>query len=80
MKVPRDISGQQLISSLKKAGFEISRQTGSHVRLSNNSIPQYHITIPNHKSIKIGTLNNILTALSQYLKITKEELIKILFS
>jgi predicted RNA binding protein YcfA (HicA-like mRNA interferase family) len=80
MKVPRDISGQELVSSLKKNGFFVSRQTGSHIRLSSHSTPQYHITIPNHDPIKIGTMNNILTELSIYFKISKKDVAKKLFS
>lgn len=79
-KLPRDISGKELVRILKKIGYSVTRQTGSHIRLSNTqSGSGHHITIPFHDSIKIGTLNNILNDLSGYLKIEKTELIKRLF-
>ena len=40
---------------------------------------KHSITIPNHNFIKIGTLNNILSDLSQYLNIDKQKLIEKLF-
>lgn len=40
---------------------------------------EFHITIPNHKTLKIGTINNILSDIADYLEIDKKELIKVLF-
>jgi len=80
MKLPRDIDAKNLIKALIKLGYQETRQVGSHIRLSikvNDN--QFHITIPNHSSIKIGTLNNILKEISLQLSFTKDELIKKLF-
>jgi predicted RNA binding protein YcfA (HicA-like mRNA interferase family) len=79
MKIPRDISGQELARVLRKYGYKITRQTGSHIRLTSLFKGEHHITIPRHQSLKVGTLNNILNDISIYLKIKKEELIKELF-
>ena len=54
--------GKKLAKLLKKYGFEVTRQSGSHLRLTTKIQKEYHITIPNHKNLKIGTLNNILSA------------------
>ena len=35
MKLPRDIGGEDLIKLLAKFGYEVVRQTGSHVRLKS---------------------------------------------
>jgi predicted RNA binding protein YcfA (HicA-like mRNA interferase family) len=79
-KVPRDISGKQLSQRLKKYGYDIIRQTGSHIRLIATSKGFEHkITIPDHQSIKIGTLNNILADIAEYLQISKQDLLKELF-
>jgi predicted RNA binding protein YcfA (HicA-like mRNA interferase family) len=79
-KIPRDISGRELIKLLKKYGYKIVRETGSHIRLTSNFKGTEHkITIPDHQPIKIGTLNNILKEIADYLKITKEKLIEELF-
>lgn len=79
MKIPRDISGEKLSKLLGRYGYEITRQTGSHLRLTSSLRGEHHITIPNHKSLKIGTLNNILTDIARYLEMDKAQLIRELF-
>ena len=80
-KIPRDISGSKLVRLLKKYNYEITRKSGSHVRLTSmHKGKKHNITIPNHKIIKIGTLNNILNDLAGYLEIDKNKLINDLFS
>jgi predicted RNA binding protein YcfA (HicA-like mRNA interferase family) len=75
-KTPRNVSGSDLIKLLGKFGYEVVRQKGSHIRLSKLSGDSTHnITIPNHDPIKLGTLNAILSDVSDHLKITKDELI-----
>jgi len=79
-KIPRDLSGRELAKLLKKYGYEINRETGSHIRLVSKFREKEHkITIPDHHPIKIGTLNNILNDLADCLKIDKKELLKELF-
>jgi predicted RNA binding protein YcfA (HicA-like mRNA interferase family) len=79
-KIPRDISGRQLAGLLKKYGYEITRQTGSHIRLTSYITNEpHHITIPDHSSLKIGTLSNILKEVSNYLRMEKDEFIKKFF-
>jgi len=79
-KLPRDLSGKKLAKLLKKYDYKIDRKTGSHFRLiSHYKNIKHKITIPDHNSIKIGTLNNILNDLSEYLELTKEDLIRSLF-
>lgn len=79
MKIPRDVTAGDLINKLDKLGYSITRQKGSHIRLTRKSeTEEHHITIPNHSPLKIGTLNNIINDLSIHLKISKEEIIKIL--
>ena len=60
MRVPRDVDAGDLIKLLEKYGYVIQRQTGSHIRLHKLLIgTEHNITIPNHKPIKIGTLQCI---------------------
>lgn len=75
MKVPRDISAEQLIKSLTRLGYQITRQKGSHIRLTTliNS-EEHHTTIPNHSPVKIGTLNKILKDIAEHNSLSKEEL------
>lgn len=56
MKLPRDLSGPVLIRLLAKLGYAVTRQTGSHVRLTTLERGEHHITIPTHDPLRIGTL------------------------
>ena len=67
-RMPRDVSHKDLYTVLRKYGYTISRQTGSHIRLKSNFMGHEHlITIPAHSPIKVGTLNNILKDIAAYL-------------
>ena len=80
MKVPRDLSGMELSQAARRFGYEVVRQTGSHMRLKRyNAGEEQHITIPSHKSLKIGTLNNILGVIASQVGITREKLVEELF-
>jgi predicted RNA binding protein YcfA (HicA-like mRNA interferase family) len=79
MKIPRDINSQQLIRYLKPYGYSITRQTGSHIRLTTDQFGQHHITVPNHDPIKIGTLSAILADVAIHLKKSKDEFLRELF-
>ncbi len=48
MKLPRDVSGDELAAHLRKYGYEVTRQTGSHMRLTTLQGGEHHITIPRH--------------------------------
>ena len=58
-KLPSGLSGQDLIKALKRVGFVIQRQRGSHIILRRES-PHARVVVPNHKSIRMGTLRAIL--------------------
>ena len=80
MKLPRDIGGRDLADLLSKYGYEINRQTGSHLRLTSSAGERaHHLTVPAHKPLKVGTLNAVLTDVAQYLRMDKQELIRQLF-
>ena len=80
MKIPRNISGGQMAKLLEVYGYKVTRQIGSHIRLTTQKNGDHHITVPLHKAIHIGTLNNILKAISDHLEIDKETLVDELFS
>jgi predicted RNA binding protein YcfA (HicA-like mRNA interferase family) len=80
VKIPRDISGKELAKLLSEFGYEVTRQVGSHIRLTRISEKEQHLTIPDHSSLKIGTLNNILNSIASHLEIDKPTLIKKLWN
>jgi predicted RNA binding protein YcfA (HicA-like mRNA interferase family) len=57
VKLPRDLSGADVVRALERAGFTVLRQSGSHIRLGKNEV---RVTVPDHKNIAPGTLKSIL--------------------
>ena len=79
MKTPRDISGKELIKSLKVFGYEVVRQNGSHIMITTLQQGEHHLAIPNHNQLKVGTLNGILLNVASHFHLTKEQVIFRLF-
>lgn len=79
MKVPRDLSGAELVKRLERLGYGVTRQTGSHLRLSCTAHGEHHLTIPNHDPLRIGTLAAILAAVAAHHGITRDALLQKLF-
>ena len=57
MKLPRDVSGAEVVKALERLGFSITRQTGSHVRMVREN---RRVTVPIHRNLVAGTLQNVL--------------------
>jgi predicted RNA binding protein YcfA (HicA-like mRNA interferase family) len=76
MRLPRDVSGSELVKALRTLGYEVDRQTGSHIRLTTSEKGTHHITIPNHDPLRIGTFASILDDIAQHFAITRQELLK----
>ena len=75
MRLPRDLSGHELIRLLKRYDYEATRQVGSHIRLQSSFRGYvHHVTIPDHRSLRIGTLSAILSDVAGYLGIERSEL------
>lgn len=80
MKIPRDLSGKDLIQRLKILGYEATRQSGSHIRLTTLQNGTHHITVPNHDPLRVGTLSSILSLVEEHFHLTRNDLLHQLFS
>ncbi len=58
-KLPRGLSGKEVVKALQRAGFYVKRQKGSHIILRRDN-PFAQVVVPDHKSIDTGTLASIL--------------------
>ena len=76
MKLPRDLSGRSFAKTLSSLGYEVTRETGSHMRLTTRKKSEHSITIPNHDYLKVGILSAILRDIANHFNITKKELLK----
>jgi len=76
MKLPRDLGGEELATRLGKYGYQVIRQTGSHIRLTSTyKDTEHHLTVPRHKPLRVGTLNGIINEVAAYLEMEKQNLI-----
>ena len=76
MRLPRDLSGPDLAKLLRTLGYHITRQTGSHLRLTTQQRGEHHVTVPNHSPLKIGTLSGILSDVAQHFGISRDDLLR----
>ena len=79
MRLPRDLSGSDLAQSLRKLGYSVTRQTGSHLRLTTYEHGEHYLTIPQHTSLRIGTLSAILADVASHFELNREKLLEKLF-
>jgi predicted RNA binding protein YcfA (HicA-like mRNA interferase family) len=75
VKLPRDVSGSDLIKALRKLGYTNPRQKGSHIRVTTKENGEHHEVIPNHNPIKVGTLQGILKSIAAHHHLTIDELL-----
>ena len=77
MKTPRDLSGRELASVLvRKWGYITVHQTGSHIILVTEQPSHHRISIPAHKPIRVGTLEDILKDVTSHNGVRKEDILK----
>ncbi|MDP3425077.1 MAG: type II toxin-antitoxin system HicA family toxin [Burkholderiaceae bacterium] len=80
MRIPRDLSGADLAKRLGRLGYVVTRQTGSHMRLTCPSPSEHHVTIPNHDPLRIGTLAATLDSAARHHGLSRDALLERLFS
>ena len=77
MKLPRDLSAADLEKALRrKFGYQFTRQSGSHRRLTTQTGGEHHLTIPAHDPLKPGTLRAILGEVATHHRLTVESLLQ----
>jgi predicted RNA binding protein YcfA (HicA-like mRNA interferase family) len=79
MRLPRDISGPDLVAALGRLGYGPTRQKGSHVRLTTSQRGTHHVTVPMHSPIKVGTLAGILSDVAGHFGISRDDVQRRLF-
>lgn len=78
MKLPRDVDGARLAKALRVLGYEVTRQKGSHMRVTTQRDGENHEVIPCHSPIKAGTLSGILKHIANHHGMTVDELLGLL--
>ena len=63
MKLPRNLSGRAVVQiPVKNLAYRVVHERGSHVVLVTDELQHYRIAIPDHKNLRLGTLNAIVKA------------------
>jgi predicted RNA binding protein YcfA (HicA-like mRNA interferase family) len=78
-RLPRDLSGPELAKRLESLGYVVTRQKGSHLRLTTFQAGEHHVTVPNHESLRAGTLNGILKDVAEHVGLTRDTVFQQLF-
>jgi predicted RNA binding protein YcfA (HicA-like mRNA interferase family) len=77
MKIPRDLSGHDLVQALcRNWGYRIIHQEGSHLVLETQESPHRRLAVPAHKNLRIGTLNAILRAVAKHKGVERKAILE----
>ena len=76
MKLPRDVSGDDLAKALQAIGYRATRQAGSHMRLTTIQGGEHHVTVPRHRPLRVGTLATILDKVAAHFGVSRDEILK----
>ncbi len=75
MKLPRDISGREVARHLiRKWGYVQVNQEGSHMILQTEDPAHHRLSVPDHSSLRVGTLNAIIRAVALAKGVDKTEI------
>ncbi len=76
MKIPRDLSGKNLVEVLCRTwGYRVVHQKGSHVVLETDEPSHQRIAVPAHKHLRIGTLSAVLRAVASHKGVERDAII-----
>ncbi len=79
MRLPRDLSGRAVARALaKNLDYRIIHERGSHIVLETQNPTHQRIAIPDHSSLRVGTLNAIIKAVASHKGIDKDRVLSCL--
>jgi predicted RNA binding protein YcfA (HicA-like mRNA interferase family) len=78
MRIPRGLSGREVAATLvRKLNYRLVHERGSHIVLETDKPSHQRIAIPDHKSLRLGTLNAIFRTVASHKHIEKDEIISL---
>ena len=76
MKIPRDLSGHDLVQVLcRRWGYRVIHQEGSHVVLETDEPTPHRLAVPAHPNLRIGTLSAILRSVANHKRVERNTII-----
>jgi len=77
MKLPRNLSGRQLVQALCNSwGYTQVHQVGSHIIIETETPQHQRLSVPDHHPLRTGTLNAILRAVAAHKGVSREEILR----
>jgi predicted RNA binding protein YcfA (HicA-like mRNA interferase family) len=77
MKIPRDLDGRSLARLLcRDWEYRMVNQVGSHMILQTDTPGHQRIPVPDHKTLRVGTLNNILRLVATHKGVAREDILR----
>jgi predicted RNA binding protein YcfA (HicA-like mRNA interferase family) len=80
MRLPRDISGRELIKLLGKLDYAEDRRESSHITIATQRNGHHSVTVPDQKQLRPGMLRRILREVARHSGLAHEELLQLLFA
>jgi len=78
MRIPRDLSEREVAATLvRKLEYRVVHERGSHIVLETDEPSHQRIAIPDHKSLRLGTLNAILRTVASHKHVEKDAIISL---
>jgi predicted RNA binding protein YcfA (HicA-like mRNA interferase family) len=79
MKLPRDASGQEIVKALCRGwGYRVVNQEGSHIILQTEQPSHHRLSVPDHKPIRVGTLNSIVRDVARHKGVERSQILQTL--
>ncbi len=76
MRLPRDVYGRDLAATLcHHWDYREVNRVGSHIILQTDTPGHHRISVPDHKPLRVGTLNAILRAVAEAKQSTRERIL-----
>lgn len=77
MKLPRDVSGLDVVKALcRDCGYRVVHQEGSHIILETEQPTHHRLSVPGHKPIRVGTLNSIVRAVARHKGVERSQILQ----
>jgi predicted RNA binding protein YcfA (HicA-like mRNA interferase family) len=78
MKLPRDLSGREIVEALVRGlGYRVVHQRGSPVVLETDQPSHQRLVVPDHGSLRLGTLSAIIRAVSSHKGLEKAGVVRL---
>ncbi len=79
MRIPANLSAEELSAALSSGGYAVTRQTDEHVRLTTLIRGEHHVTFPRQLPLDVETTKAVLASVAKHHHQTVAEMAERLF-